>query len=62
MVIQLIVSDNFEIGEEPYVLKDALIMPQVEYDALTPDEIQALKQARYDSWIATINTPTDQTV
>lgn len=62
MTIELIVSDSFEIGEEPHVLKDALVMTQAEYDALTPEEIQAMKQARYDSWIAIINTPTDQTV
>jgi hypothetical protein len=61
MAIQLIVSDSFEIGEEPYVLKDALVLPQAEYDALTIEEIQAMKQARYDSWIAIINMPTDPT-
>jgi hypothetical protein len=62
MAIQIIVSDSFEIGEEPYVLKDALVMTQAEYDALTPEEIQAMKQARYDAWIAIINTPTDPAV
>jgi len=62
MAIQLIVSDSFEIGEEPYVLRDALVIPQSQYDALTPEEIQAMKQARYDAWIAIINTPTDPAV
>jgi hypothetical protein len=51
------IADEFEIGEEPHVLKDALVMRQKDYDALTPDEIAAMKQARYDNWIAIILAP-----
>ena len=51
------IADEFEIGEEPYILKDALVMRVSDYDALTPDEIIAMKQARYDKWIAIILAP-----
>jgi len=41
------IADEFEIGEEPHVLKDALVMRMSEYEALTLEQIQAMKQARY---------------
>jgi hypothetical protein len=48
---------NFQIGQEPHVLKDALIFTQEEYDALTPEEIIAIQQKRYAVWYEIINTP-----
>jgi hypothetical protein len=51
------VADEFEIGEEPHILKDALVMRVSDYDSFTPDEIAAMKQARYDNWIAIILAP-----
>lgn len=52
-----LVADEFEVGAEPYVLKDALVMRVSDYDALTPDEIAAMKQARYDNWYAIVTAP-----
>lgn len=51
------IADEFEIGEEPHVLKDALVMRMSEYEALTAEEIQVMKQTRYDNWIAIILAP-----
>jgi hypothetical protein len=51
------IADEFEMGEEPHVLRDALVMPPADYEALTADEIAAMKQARYDNWIALITAP-----
>ena len=51
------IADEFEIGEEPYVLKDALVMRVSDYDALMPEQIIAMKQARYDNWIAIVLAP-----
>jgi hypothetical protein len=51
------IADEFEIGEEPYVLKDALVMTPDAYALLTPDEIAAMKQARYDNWYAIVTAP-----
>jgi hypothetical protein len=50
-------ADEFEIGTEPYVLKDALVMMPDAYEALTPDEIAAMKQMRYDNWYAIVTAP-----
>ena len=50
-------ADEFDIGTEPYVLKDALVMTPDAYALLTPDEIAAMKQARYDNWIAIVTAP-----
>jgi hypothetical protein len=52
-----LVSDEFEIGTEPYVLRDALVMRLSDYDALATDEIVAMKQARYDNWYAIVTAP-----
>jgi len=51
------IADEFEIGEEPHILKDALVMRVSDYDSFTPDEIATMKQARYDKWIAIIKAP-----
>jgi hypothetical protein len=50
-------ADEFKIGTEPYVLSDALVMRPEEYALLTPDEIAAMKQSRYDNWIAIVTAP-----
>lgn len=50
-------ADNFQIGTEPYVLSDALVMMPEEYEKLTQDEVAAMKQARYDKWYAIVTAP-----
>ena len=50
-------ADEFKIGTEPYVLSDALVMRPEDYALLTTDEIAAMKQARYDNWIAIVTAP-----
>jgi len=50
-------ADEFEIGTEPFVLKDALVMMPDVYEVLTQDEIAAMKQARYDNWYAVVTAP-----
>jgi hypothetical protein len=51
------VSDRFEIGTAPHILRDAIVMMPSEYDKLTPEELQAMKQSRYDRWWSMIKTP-----
>ena len=47
------ISDSFTIGESlPY--NDAIVMPPDQYNALTLDQIEAMKQDRYDKWIVMI--------
>jgi hypothetical protein len=50
-------ADQFQIGTEPYVLSDALVMRPEDYALLTADEIAAMKQSRYDNWIAIVTAP-----
>ena len=47
------ISDSFTIGESPS-LTDAIVMPPDQYNALTADQIEAMKQDRYDKWIVMI--------
>lgn len=51
------IADEFEMGDEPYILRDALVMTPEAYAALTVDDVAALKQARYDNWIAIVTAP-----
>ena len=51
------IADEFEIGDGPHVLKDALIMTLEAHSALSLDELQAMKQARYDRWLALVTAP-----
>lgn len=51
------IADQFQIGTEPYVLSDALVMRPEDYALLTPDEIVAMKQSRYDNWYAIVTAP-----
>lgn len=45
----------FTMGQEPLLFGDALWFTQAEYDAATPEQIQSMKQQRYDSWMTHIN-------
>lgn len=51
------ISDSFEKGVAPLTYSDAIILPPDQYNALTPDEIEALKDQRYQNWLAIINAP-----
>jgi hypothetical protein len=50
-------ADEFRMGEEPYVLSDAIVMRPEDYATFSADEIAAMKQARYDNWIAIVTAP-----
>lgn len=42
-------------------LRDAIWLPQSQYDTMIPSDIDAIKQTRIDNWVAHVNTPTDST-
>ena len=50
-------ADQFQIGTEPYVLSDALVMRPEDYEKMTLEEIAVMKQWRYDKWIAIVTAP-----
>ena len=48
------VSDVFEIPHGDLIYKDAIVMPTEEYDAMTQDQVEAVKQARFNQWLSVI--------
>ena len=54
------VSIEFTLGEDPYVLTDAIVMTQEEYDSMTPEQITAMEQQRYDDWYAIVTAPPEE--
>ena len=50
-----LISDSFTMGDAP-MFSDALVMPSDQYNALTADEIAAMKQQRYDNWLALVTS------
>jgi len=50
-------ADQFQMGDEPYVLSDALVMRPEDYEKMTPEEVAAMKQWRYDKWYAIVIAP-----
>ena len=64
-IIQLdngMVSDSFEITKDGLTFKDALVMPQDQYDALTAEQIEAMKQQRFDNWYALVTAVSEEPV
>lgn len=49
------ISDSFTMGDA-LTFSDALVMPADQYNALTADEIAAMKQRRYDNWVALVTS------
>ena len=50
----MMISIPFEMGESPFIYRDSIVIPE---GLLTPDEIEAEKQARYLAWLAIVNPP-----
>lgn len=51
----------FEKGEGTQTYRDAIWMSQAEYDAVSTESIDAIKQERYNNWLAIINAmPTEE--
>jgi hypothetical protein len=45
----------FQKGEGTQIYRDAIWMKQEEYDSTSSETIEAIKQERYDNWLAIIN-------
>ena len=51
------VSITFSATDGIYTLTDAIVVLRAQYDAMTPANIQAEEQRRWDEWIAVVNIP-----
>ena len=45
----------FEKTDGSQTFRDAIWMTQAEYDATSADAINAIKQERFDNWLAVVN-------
>jgi hypothetical protein len=54
------ITVNFEIGETPWVLRDAIVVSKSVYDTMTPADIEKEKADRYARWIAIANPPEEE--
>jgi hypothetical protein len=52
---------DFERGESPNIYKDALYFTVEQFDALTPEEIEVMKDARYNNWRSILENPPTST-
>ena len=52
---------DFERGTNPYLYKDALYFTEEQFDALTPEEIEAMKDERYNNWYDMVTNPPPST-
>lgn len=53
---QIKVHVTFTKEHEGMKFTDALIMSMEEFNKVTPEELEVLKQQRLDNWVAVINT------
>jgi hypothetical protein len=51
---------DFEIEKDGYKLKDAIHLP--DNHKLTEQEIEQIKQKRFDDWYAIVSAPSEDTV
>jgi hypothetical protein len=50
----------FEKTDDGRVFRDAIWMPEADYDSTPSDDIETLKQERFDNWLAIVNAmPTE---
>ena len=47
----------FEKTQDNQTYRDAIWMTQEEYDATSSTDIDAIKQQRFDNWLAIVNAP-----
>lgn len=47
----------FEKGEGSQTYRDAIWMKQSDYDSMSAESLESMKQQRYDNWLAIINAP-----
>lgn len=52
-----IVTDRFSFDHQFGTYNDALVMSEAEYNALTSDEIEAIKTQRFNKWVDMIANP-----
>jgi|694.fasta_scaffold40038_7 hypothetical protein len=53
------IVEKYTMGEDPFIFSDAIVMLKTEYDKLTINQIQTIKEERYQQWLFTIEEMTN---
>jgi len=56
------VTIEFEKTDGTYTLVDAIVVTDAEYAKLTPADIEAMEQQRWDNWIAIVTADNTEEV
>lgn len=48
---------SFEISNDKYKLKDAVVVPTYQYNSMLADDLEVEKQKRFDQWIYNLENP-----
>lgn len=57
-----IVSIKFLATDGTYTFNDAIVVLQSQYGAMTPVDVQAEAQRRWDDWIVIVNPPEEEII
>jgi len=52
------ITIDFEILQDGYNFKDAIVLQ--DNHTFTPEEIEAMKQERFDNWYAIVTAPSEE--
>ena len=59
---QIIIQRRFTIERDGLTFSDAIVLPEDEYNALTTEQIDAIKEERFTNWKTAITTPHEEVV
>lgn len=51
---------EFEKGSGMYVYRDCLTLPKQQYETLTEEDIEAMKEQRYQQWLSVVMPPSEE--
>ena len=60
MADQVFIQHRFTIEKDGKSYSDALVVPFDDYGKLSPEEIEAQKNERFDNWKANLDTVTEE--
>lgn len=46
---------DFERTHQGLQFRDSIRLSQAEFDAITPEQIEAMQEARFQSWVASLS-------
>lgn len=56
----IFIQHRFTAQKDGLTLQDAIVLPQAEYEALSPQDIEAMKRERLDTFVESVKHPVAQ--